>query len=72
MHLHMHIIYVSTHIEDLAGGVRVIIEHINRLQARGHNVELWSTQENPTIPFPCVIPVSPIDADRLNEPDILD
>lgn len=32
----------------ISGGIRVVFEHLNRLQAKGFDVELWSLDKHPT------------------------
>ena len=40
------IVYVTEH-TVVAGGLRVVFEHLNRLQDRGHRAELWTLEDPP-------------------------
>jgi glycosyltransferase involved in cell wall biosynthesis len=68
------ITYLAAHIEDISGGARVIVEHVNQLSKLGYAVELWTTQKNARPYFSCKVSVKSIHAnelDKLNDPDIL-
>ncbi|GEM_PF-4462079 len=67
----MHIVYVVNDISHVVGGVRVILEHANRLAKRGHLVELW-VDNNLSLPyFECTVPVKAFDKKQLDVPDIV-
>jgi glycosyltransferase involved in cell wall biosynthesis len=67
----MYIVYLVTDTGYLAGGMRVIFEHVNRLSALGHKVEVWQREKGAQPYFKSDVPVKHIDAQDLSTPDIL-
>lgn len=62
----LRIVYVTEGTE-VGGGHRVVFEHLNRLAARGHHLELWSLDGRPDW-FPLDVPVRQFPAfDALSE-----
>ncbi len=54
------IVYVQT-VVGLCGGVRVILEHVSRLRARGHRVAVWCVCGDASW-FPREVPVVPFES----------
>jgi glycosyltransferase involved in cell wall biosynthesis len=67
----MKIVYLVANIADISGGPRVIVEHVNRLFERGHEVEIWTISEGDRPYFNCSAPVRSLDRNQLSSPDIV-
>ena len=53
----MHIVYATYDITGISGGHRVIIEHVNRLAALGHKVEIWNYKGTAESYFASKVPI---------------
>lgn len=67
----MRIAYLTTGIDQIAGGARVIFEQVNRLFDRGHKIEVWCTGDTQNSYFPCKAPIYPLKDIRLLNHDVL-
>jgi glycosyltransferase involved in cell wall biosynthesis len=66
----MNIVYIVSNVSYLSGGMRVITEHVNRLSARGHSVEIWQ-QASETPYFETTVPIRNYDETKLHEPEVV-
>lgn len=67
----MHIAYLVNNVEDLTGGLRVIIEHVNQLKALGNKVEIWNQSGIGVSYFESQAVVKLYDPSKLNVPDVV-
>jgi glycosyltransferase involved in cell wall biosynthesis len=67
----LHIVYLVANISDIAGGTRVIVEHVNRLHALGHVVELWVSEEGQRPYFIYNVPIRLVEHGALSTPDVV-
>jgi glycosyltransferase involved in cell wall biosynthesis len=67
----MHIAYVVDNIGHIAGGTRVIVEHLNGLAERGHTVELWVCNKSGSPYFKCNATIKDYDPSKLSIPDVV-
>jgi glycosyltransferase involved in cell wall biosynthesis len=67
----MYIAYLVNDAGDLAGGLRVIVEHVNHLKSLGNNVEIWNKSGATITYFESDVDIKPFDPSALNLPDAL-
>jgi len=66
----MKIVYLVANTTFVAGGLRVIIEHVNGLAGLGHEVEIWQAEKG--IPyFKTDVSIRTYDPEKLDSPDVL-
>ena len=65
------VVYLVYDVSMLFGGMRVIFEHVNRLQELGHEVEIWHAGSSDTPYFECHVPIKRYQVGLLDKPDVL-
>ncbi len=53
----MRIVYLTVSVNYVSGGMRVILEHADRLKQRHHNVEIWTMEREIKPWLPCKTPI---------------
>jgi glycosyltransferase involved in cell wall biosynthesis len=64
----MNIVYCVFQCNKISGGLRVIVEHANILQKRGHNVQIWTIMPaGDYLPFETTVPIVQVPCDYDDE-----